>query len=81
MVTSRATGCCIVPRTIQLSIKQTFALPALIMGNTVVFKPPKHGVYYYPLNGAFRNSFPAGVINVVYGRGAKLHHLSWLRVR
>jgi acyl-CoA reductase-like NAD-dependent aldehyde dehydrogenase len=36
---------CVVPWTIQLSFDETFALliPA-IMGNTVVFKPAKHGV-------------------------------------
>jgi glyceraldehyde-3-phosphate dehydrogenase (NADP+) len=53
-------------------LNETFALliPALIMGNTVVFKPAKHGVLLIsPLLEAFRNSFPSGVINVVYGRG------------
>jgi glyceraldehyde-3-phosphate dehydrogenase (NADP+) len=56
-------------------LNETFALliPALIMGNTVVFKPAKHGVLLLsPLMEAFRNSFPAGVINVVYGRGREV---------
>jgi glyceraldehyde-3-phosphate dehydrogenase (NADP+) len=56
-------------------LNETFALliPALIMGNTVVFKPAKHGVLLLsPLLEAFRNSFPAGVINVVYGRGREV---------
>jgi glyceraldehyde-3-phosphate dehydrogenase (NADP+) len=64
-----------VPWTIQLSFDETFALliPALIMGNTVVFKPAKHGVLLIsPLLEAFRNSFPSGVINVVYGRGREV---------
>lgn len=56
-------------------LNETFALliPALIMGNTVVFKPAKHGVLLLsPLMEAFRNSFPAGVINIVYGRGREV---------
>jgi glyceraldehyde-3-phosphate dehydrogenase (NADP+) len=55
-------------------LNETFALiPALIMGNTVVFKPAKHGVLLIsPLLEAFRNSFPSGVINVVYGRGREV---------
>jgi acyl-CoA reductase-like NAD-dependent aldehyde dehydrogenase len=40
------------------------------MGNVVMFKPPKHGtLLHYPLLEAFRSSFPAGVINTIYGRG------------
>jgi glyceraldehyde-3-phosphate dehydrogenase (NADP+) len=53
-------------------LNETFAtlIPALIMGNTVIFKPAKHGVLLIsPLLEAFRSSFPKGVINIVYGRG------------
>lgn len=53
-------------------LNETFAtlIPALIMGNTVVFKPAKYGVLLIrPLLKAFRNSFPKGVINIIYGRG------------
>jgi glyceraldehyde-3-phosphate dehydrogenase (NADP+) len=40
------------------------------MGNTVVFKPAKYGVLLIkPLLEAFRDSFPAGVINIIYGKG------------
>jgi acyl-CoA reductase-like NAD-dependent aldehyde dehydrogenase len=40
------------------------------MGNIVLFKPPKHGtLLHYPLLEAFKDSFPAGVINTLYGRG------------
>ena len=56
-------------------LNETFALliPAIIMGNTTVFKPAKHGVLLLtPLLEAFRNSFPAGVVNVIYGRGRTL---------
>lgn len=53
-------------------LNETFSLliPALIMGNTVIFKPAKHGVLLIsPLLEAFRSSFPKGAINIVYGRG------------
>ncbi len=52
-------------------LNETFStLPALIMGNTVVFKPAKYGVLLIrPLLEAFRDSFPPGVINIIYGRG------------
>ncbi|MCU0419336.1 MAG: NADP-dependent glyceraldehyde-3-phosphate dehydrogenase [Cyclobacteriaceae bacterium] len=53
-------------------LNETFStlFPALILGNTVVFKPAKYGVLLIrPLLEAFRDSFPPGVINVIYGRG------------
>jgi glyceraldehyde-3-phosphate dehydrogenase (NADP+) len=53
-------------------LNETFStlFPALIMGNTVVFKPAKYGVLLIrPLLEAFQNCFPAGVINIIYGRG------------
>ncbi len=53
-------------------LNETFCLliPALIMGNTTVFKPAKHGVLLIsPLLEIFKDSFPKGVVNVVYGRG------------
>ena len=56
-------------------LNETFAtlIPAMIMGNTVVFKPPKFGVLlFYPLLEAFRSAFPKGVINTVYGRGSEV---------
>ncbi|WP_413997805.1 NADP-dependent glyceraldehyde-3-phosphate dehydrogenase [Flavobacterium sp. W1B] len=56
-------------------LNETFSLliPALIMGNTVIFKPAKHGVLLLsPLLEAFRSSFPKGVINVIYGRGREV---------
>jgi glyceraldehyde-3-phosphate dehydrogenase (NADP+) len=43
------------------------------MGNTTVFKPAKLGVLLLsPLLEAFQNSFPKGVVNVLYGRGRVL---------
>jgi acyl-CoA reductase-like NAD-dependent aldehyde dehydrogenase len=48
----------------------TTMIPALVMGNTVVFKPPTHGtLLFYPMLEAFREAFPAGVVNTVYGPG------------
>ena len=43
------------------------------MGNPVIFKPAKLGVLLIsPLLEAFQNSFPKGVVNVIYGRGRVL---------
>lgn len=53
-------------------LNETFALliPALMMGNTVIFKPAKFGVLLIsPLLEAFQSSFPKGVVNILYGRG------------
>ena len=53
-------------------LNETFALliPAIIMGNTTVFKPAKHGVLLItPLLKAFQSSFPKGVVNILFGRG------------
>ncbi|MBP6532224.1 MAG: NADP-dependent glyceraldehyde-3-phosphate dehydrogenase [Bacteroidia bacterium] len=47
-------------------------IPALIMGNSVIFKPAKYGVLLHrPLLEIFRDSFPKGVINFIYGDGAE----------
>ena len=56
-------------------LNETFALliPALIMGNTTIFKPAKIGILLLsPLLEAFQSSFPKGVVNIVYGRGRTL---------
>jgi len=53
-------------------LNETFTtlIPAIIMGNTILFKPPKHGtLLHYPLLKAFQQSFPKGVVNTIYGRG------------
>ncbi|MFM8743045.1 MAG: NADP-dependent glyceraldehyde-3-phosphate dehydrogenase, partial [Cytophagales bacterium] len=61
---------CMGPFNYPLNETFTTLIPALIMGNTVVFKPAKYGVLLIrPLLEAFRDSFPAGVINIIYGRG------------
>lgn len=56
-------------------LNETFCLliPAIVMGNTAVFKPAKHGVLLItPLLKAFQESFPAGVVNILFGRGRKI---------
>ena len=56
-------------------LNETFALliPAIIMGNTAIFKPAKHGVLLIaPLLDAFKQSFPPGVVNIVFGRGREM---------
>ena len=56
-------------------LNETFALliPAIIMGNTTIFKPAKHGVLLIaPLLDALKESFPPGVVNIVFGRGREI---------
>ncbi len=61
---------CMGPFNYPLNETFTTLIPALIMGNTVIFKPAKYGVLLIkPLLDAFRDCFPAGVINIIYGRG------------
>lgn len=51
----------------------TTLIPALIMGNTVVVKPPKFGtLLHQPLLAAFAEAFPAGTVNFIYGSGGKI---------
>ena len=64
---------CMGPFNYPLNETFTTVIPALIMGNTVIFKPPKLGVLLHePLLEAFRDSFPQGVVNTVYGEGQKV---------
>ena len=61
---------CMGPYNYPLNETFTTLIPALVMGNTVVFKPAKYGVLLIgPLLEAFRDCFPPGVINVIFGRG------------
>jgi glyceraldehyde-3-phosphate dehydrogenase (NADP+) len=61
---------CMGPCNYPLNETFTTLIPALIMGNTVVLKTPRPGTLpIYPLLDAFRDSFPPGVINTVYGSG------------
>jgi glyceraldehyde-3-phosphate dehydrogenase (NADP+) len=64
---------CLGPYNYPLNETFTLLIPALIMGNTVIFKPAKLGVLLIsPLLEAFKNSFPKGVVNIIYGRGRVL---------
>jgi acyl-CoA reductase-like NAD-dependent aldehyde dehydrogenase len=64
---------CMGPFNYPLNETFTTLIPAIIMGNTLLFKPPKHGtLLHYPLLKAFQESFPKGVVNTVYGRGANV---------
>ncbi|MFI5171229.1 MAG: NADP-dependent glyceraldehyde-3-phosphate dehydrogenase [Chitinophagales bacterium] len=56
-------------------LNETFStlIPALIMGNTVLFKPAKYGVMLIDaLQECFQMSFPAGVVNMLYGEGKEI---------
>jgi glyceraldehyde-3-phosphate dehydrogenase (NADP+) len=64
---------CMGPFNYPLNETFTTLIPALIMGNAVIFKPPRLGVLLHrPLLEAFRDAFPPGVVNTVYGDGAKV---------
>jgi glyceraldehyde-3-phosphate dehydrogenase (NADP+) len=64
---------CMGPFNYPLNETFTTLIPALIMGNAVIFKPPRLGVLlHHPLLEAFRGAFPPGVVNTVYGDGAKV---------
>ncbi len=51
----------------------TNAIPALLMGNTVIIKaPPQGGLLYSLLLPVFARHFPAGVVSVLFGDGEEL---------
>jgi len=61
---------CMGPYNYPLNETFTTLIPALIMGNTIIFKPPRMGVLLHqPFLEAFRLCFPKGVVNTVYGDG------------
>ncbi|MBU5815235.1 aldehyde dehydrogenase family protein, partial [Acinetobacter baumannii] len=58
---------CMGPFNYPLNETFTTLIPAIIMGNTLLFKPPKHGtLLHYPLLNAFKECFPKGVVNTIY---------------
>jgi glyceraldehyde-3-phosphate dehydrogenase (NADP+) len=64
---------CMGPFNYPLNETFTTLIPALLMGNAVVFKPPKLGVLLHrPLLEAFASAFPPGVVNTVYGEGQEV---------
>jgi glyceraldehyde-3-phosphate dehydrogenase (NADP+) len=61
---------CLGPFNYPLNETFTTLIPALIMGNTVIFKPPRHGVLLFgPLLSAIGDCFPPGVVNAIFGAG------------
>lgn len=64
---------CMGPYNYPLNEAFCLLIPALICGNTTVFKPAKYGILLLsPLLEAFQKCFPKGVLNVIYGRGRVL---------
>ena len=62
---------CMGPFNYPLNETFTTLIPALIMGNTIIFKPPKLGILlHFPLLKPFKEAFPKGVVNTVYGDGS-----------
>lgn len=56
-------------------LNETYAtlIPAILMGNTILFKAPKHGILlHYPMMEVFQQAFPKGVVNCIYGKGDKI---------
>ena len=64
---------CLGPYNYPLNEAFCLLIPAIIMGNTTIFKPAKHGVllFHYLLE-IFQESFPKGVVNLLFGRGRKI---------
>lgn len=61
---------CMGPFNYPLNETFTTLIPALIMGNTVIVKPPKIGVLFFKyLLPCFAETFPPGVVNFIYGDG------------
>jgi len=64
---------CMGPYNFPLYETFTTLIPALVMGNTIVLKPPRFGILLFaPLLEAFRDCFPPGVVNTVYGDGEEV---------
>ncbi len=62
---------CMGPFNYPLNETYTLLIPALIMGNVVLFKPPRQGILLHGFfQEAYRQCFPKGVINFLYGRGS-----------
>jgi glyceraldehyde-3-phosphate dehydrogenase (NADP+) len=64
---------CMGPYNYPLNESFTTLVPAMIMGNTIIFKPPKAGVLLHgKIIDLFFKIFPKGVFNVVYGEGQRV---------
>jgi glyceraldehyde-3-phosphate dehydrogenase (NADP+) len=61
---------CLAPFNYPLNELYTTMIPALLMGNTIIFKPARYGILLHaPLLEAFKKAFPPGVVNTIYGDG------------
>jgi glyceraldehyde-3-phosphate dehydrogenase (NADP+) len=64
---------CLAPYNYPLNETFCLLIPALISGNTTIFKPAKYGILLLsPLLEAFQKCFPKGVVNIIYGSGKTL---------
>lgn len=64
---------CLAPYNYPLNESFALLIPALITGNTVVYKPAKYGVLMLsPLLELFQSCFPKGVFNIIYGESETL---------
>ncbi len=64
---------CMGPYNYPLFETLSLVLPALLMGNTIIVKPPKFGVlFFFDILEDFRACFPQGAINVIFGDGETL---------
>lgn len=64
---------CMGPYNYPLNETLTLLFPALLMGNTLIIKPPKNGVLLFrPMLDALARCFPKGVVNIIYGEGETL---------
>ena len=64
---------CVGPFNYPLYETFTALAPALLTGNTVICKPPRFGsLLFGPLLKIFRDSFPEGVVNVIFGKGHEI---------
>jgi glyceraldehyde-3-phosphate dehydrogenase (NADP+) len=62
---------CMGPFNYPLNETYTMLIPALIMGNVVMFKPPRQGILLHDIfQEAYQKCFPKGAINFLYGRGS-----------
>ncbi len=64
---------CMGPFNYPLNETFTTLIPALIMGNPAIVKIPRFGqLLWDPILEAFRDCFPAGVVNVINGLGREI---------
>lgn len=64
---------CMGPFNYPLNETFTTLIPALVMGNTVISKLPRHGaLLHLPLLEALAEAFPPGVVNIIQGHGPEV---------